>query len=136
MDLTHPLNCLTFNFQRAARSLVRGFEAAVKAHGLSAPQFSTLAALSGYGEQTVSQLADKMGTERTTMTRNLEVMAAKGWIEPAASTDLRLRAYRLTEPGRLQLNRAMPAWHAYQAGLVASLDPGMAEQLLTTMKRL
>ncbi len=136
MNLDHPLNCLTFNFQRAARSLVRGFEVAVKDAGLTAPQFTTLALLSGFGSMTVGQMAEKLGTDRTTMTRNLDLMVTKGWIVSAASDDLRIRAYQLEGLGRVQLNAAMPAWTAYQRGLVELLGPDMATRMIGVMKKL
>jgi DNA-binding MarR family transcriptional regulator len=136
MDFLHPLNCLTFNVQRAARSLGRGFEQAVKSAGLTAPQFTTLALLSGYGEMTVGQFAERLGTERTTMTRNLEVLVAKGWIAPLPSGDLRLRPFGLTDAGRERLATAMPAWTDYQTRLVDAIGSGPSETLLHVMAKL
>lgn len=128
--------CLTFNFQRSARSLARGFEAAVKHLGLTAPQFTSLSLLAGYGELTVSQIAEKIGTDRTTLTRNLELMRAKGWIAPAASEDLRLRAWGITPEGRVLLEAAMPAWREWQAHLVKTIGPDTARSLLAAMGKL
>ncbi len=136
MDFDHPLNCMTFNVQRAARSLVRDIEAAFKDTGLTAPQFSTLALLSGFGSQTVGQLADRLGTERTTLTRNLAVLAQKGWIAPVSSPDARLHAYDITEEGRAQLRAAMPAWRAFQQDLVARLGAEPSAALLTLLRSL
>jgi DNA-binding MarR family transcriptional regulator len=136
MDLTHPLHCLTFQTQRAARSLVRGFEAAAKQAGLTAPQFTTLTLLAGFSETTVTQLAERLGTERTTLTRNLDVMARQGWIEEVAAEDQRLRVWRLTDDGRGKLSDAMPVWRVYQTDLIERLGPDRAEALLTTLKTL
>lgn len=136
MDFQQPLNCLTFNLLRAARTLVRGFEEAVKESGLTAPQFSTLALLDGFGEMTVGQIAERVGAERTTMTRNLDLLAGKGWIAPVPSEDQRLRAYAITEAGRGRLAAAMPGWRAYQKRLVAALGPEAAEALIETARKL
>jgi len=136
MKLDHPANCLTFNLQRAARSLGRGFEQAAKSAGLTAPQFSTLAQLDGHGECSVSDLAEDLGTDRTTLTRNLDLMAAKGWIELAEAGDLRLRVWRLTKAGQCQLKEAMPAWTAWQAGVVGRLGEETAVTLLATVRTL
>ena len=127
---------MTFNFQRTARSLVRGFEATIKQTGLTAPQFTTLALLSGYGAMPVSQLAEKLGTERTTMSRNLDLLASKGWVVVADLADLRVHAYGLTDEGRARLNAAMPAWTAYQAKLVARLGPAFSQDMLQAMAKL
>ena len=136
MNLAHPLNCLTFNFQRTSRSLVRGFEAAISHTGLTAPQFTTLGLLSGFGALPVSQLADKLGTDRTTVSRNMDLMAAKGWVEVVDLPDQRIRAYALTEDGRARVNAALPAWTAYQAKLVAILGPTFSQDLLQAMAKL
>jgi DNA-binding MarR family transcriptional regulator len=136
MEFDRPLNCLTFNLQRATRSLVRGFEEAVREAGLTAPQFTTLALLDGFGEMSVGQIAERLGTERTTMTRNLELLADKGWIAPAAAEDQRMRAYALTEAGRRRLAAAMPAWRAYQRRLVEKLGQGQAHEFVETLRKL
>jgi DNA-binding MarR family transcriptional regulator len=136
MDLDHPLACLTFNFQRTARSLVRGFEARVKHLGLSAPQFTSLSLLAGFGELTVTQIADRIGTDRTTMTRNLEVMRVKGWIAPAVSDDLRLHIWTITPTGRALLSEAMPAWREWQAHVVKIFGHDTATTILSAMGKL
>lgn len=136
MDLSHPLNCLTFNLQRASRGLVRDLEAAAKSSGVTAPQFTTLSLISGFGELTVSQIAERMGTDRTTLTRNLAVMARKGWIVEAEVEDRRMRVWRLAAPGRKTLETALPVWRDFQAGLVEKLGADTATTLLTTLKRL
>ena len=100
---------------------MRGFEAAIQGAGLSAQQFTTLSMLSGHGERTVGQMAEQMGTDRTTMTRNLDLIATQTWIEKIDPEDRRLRLWQLTPAGREQLEAAMPEWQAWQAGLVAGL---------------
>jgi DNA-binding MarR family transcriptional regulator len=136
MDLSHPLNCLTFNLQRAARSLVRGFETAARQSGLTAPQFATLSLLAGLGPQPVTRMAEMMGADRTTITRNLDVLARNGWIEEVASEDARLHLWSVTPAGRERLAAAIPVWQEYQAGLVERLGQTKAEDLLATLARL
>lgn len=136
MDLSHPFNCLTFNLQRASRGLVRSFEEAARESGVTAPQFTTLSLIGGFGELTVTQIADRMGTDRTTLTRNLAVMARKGWIVEADADDRRLSVWRLSPQGRETLDAALPIWRRFQAGLVERIGPDTAETLLTTLKRL
>jgi DNA-binding MarR family transcriptional regulator len=136
MDLTHPFNCVTFNLQRAARNLVRGFEAAAKESGLTAPQFSTLSLMAGFGEVSVTQFSARMGTDRTTMTRNLQVLARKGWIAEVPAEDGRLHVWTLTEAGRERLAKALPVWQAYQAGLVEKLGEGRVRSVLEALTKL
>ncbi|TAG15633.1 MAG: MarR family transcriptional regulator [Rhodobacterales bacterium] len=136
MDLTHPYNCLTFNLQRATRSLMRAFEAAAKESGLTVPQFTTLSLMAGYGDMSVTQISDKMGTDRTTMTRNLDLLARKGWIASVTAEDGRLHLWALTDAGRDRLAIAMPVWQAFQAGLVDKIGADTAKATLTTLAKL
>lgn len=136
MDFGHPLNCLTFNLQRASRNLVRGFEEASKESGVTAPQFATLSLIGGFGELTVTQIAERMGTDRTTLTRNLGVMARKGWIAEAEAEDRRLTVWRLSEKGREALDAALPIWRRYQNAVLERIGPDSAKALLATLSRL
>lgn len=136
MDLTLPFNCLTFNLQRATRSLMRGFEAAAKDSGLTAPQFTTLSLMAGYGQVSVSRIADMMGTDRTTMTRNLGLLARKGWIAEVAAEDGRQHVWTLTDTGRERLASALPVWRAFQAALVDKIGDAQSRTLLETLKTL
>jgi DNA-binding MarR family transcriptional regulator len=136
MKLTHPTACLTHGLMRAARMLARGFEAKAATLGVTAPQFTVLARLSGQGPMTVSQIAMAVEADRTTMTRNLAVMAGKGWIVEASAEDRRERIWSLTDAGRATLSGVMPVWQEWQAGLVGRLGPDRATLLLSTLKAL
>jgi DNA-binding MarR family transcriptional regulator len=136
MKLTHPTACLTHGLMRTARLLSRGFEAAAAATGVSAAQFTTLALLSGHGTLTVGQIAAAVAADRTTMTRNLALLARNGWIAPADAEDRRERAWELTPAGRHKLAEVMPHWQAWQGLLVAQLGEAGATDLLTTLRRL
>jgi DNA-binding MarR family transcriptional regulator len=136
MDLTSPFNCLTFNLQRATRSLMRQFEEAAKDSGLTAPQFTTLSLISGHGHISITQLAEKLGTDRTTLTRNLDLLQKKGWIAPATAEDARLHLWGLTEAGKQVLATALPIWQAFQASLVARIGAETATATLTALRKL
>jgi DNA-binding MarR family transcriptional regulator len=136
MNLQHPTACLTHGLMSAARTLSRGFEAEAAGLGVSAAQFTALAMLSGHGSMTVTQIAAAVAADRTTMTRNLAVMAGKGWIAEAGAEDRRERAWALTDAGRKALNDVMPIWRDWQARLVARLGAEGATGLLGTLKTL
>ena len=136
MNLTHPANCLTFNLQRTTRRLMRDFEVAAKSAGLTAPQFITLALIEGFGEITITHLAERLGTDRTTMTRNLDLLSRKGWVAEAESEDARLRILKLTKAGEAKLAAALPIWTAFQTGLVENIGTETATDLLATLKKI
>ncbi len=136
MNLTHPTACLTHGLMRAARTVARGFEADAAGHGVTSPQFTALARLRFMGPMTVSQIATMVDADRTTMTRNLAVMAQKGWITEGSTDDRRERIWQLTDAGKQIVTQVMPVWQAWQAKLVNRLGPEAATGLLATLKTL
>jgi DNA-binding MarR family transcriptional regulator len=136
MDMQHPLNCLTFATQRAARNLARGLEAALRPVGLTAPQFTTLSLMSPAKPESIAALATRLGTERTTMTRNLLVMTRKGWVESRPRTDAAPGGYVLTAEGQAVLAKALPLWTSHQARMVRQLGEDFAQTLIYNARRL
>jgi len=101
--------CFALHARMTARLLSRTYEAALRPLGLKLPQFGILGAV-GHGA-TVSEtvLAERLGLERTTLVRNLKILAQKGWIEPVAGNGRGLR-HRLTPTGQALLDAAIPLW--------------------------
>jgi len=59
-------------------------------------------------------LANKLGLERTTLTRGAALLERNGWVEAKSSDDGRERLLQLTNAGRRKLEAAYPAWKAAQ----------------------
>lgn len=103
-------DCHCLEARRRARAITRLYEEKLRPFGLRATQFSVLATLKLKGPMPVTELADFLVLERTTMTRGAALMEKHGWIKPAASKDARVRAWQLTSAGRGKLKEAFPAW--------------------------
>lgn len=110
-------DCYCLDARRRARAITRLYEEKLRPYGLRATQFSVLATLKLKGPTPVSELAEFLVLERTTMTRGAAVMEKRGWIEPAETDDARVRAWQLTESGRKKLKEAFPAWKEVQESL-------------------
>lgn len=114
-DLSPTRHCRCLAARREARELTRLYEEHLRPHGLRATQFSVLAALWIKGATPITELADILGLERTTLTRGANLMERNGWIQEAPSKDGRVRAIRLTDDGRAKVEGAYPAWEEAQA---------------------
>jgi DNA-binding MarR family transcriptional regulator len=114
MDLSACKACYCLAARRAARAITRLYEKKLRPHGLRATQFSILAALALKGPTPVSELAELLGLERTTLTRSAALLERNGWIATAPSEDARKHPLRLTEAGRRKLEGAFPAWKEVQ----------------------
>jgi len=135
MNFNDPINCLTYNAQRIARSLGRQMESALRPVGLTNQQFSTLTILRYYKTMSTLELADKLGVERTTMTRNIEQMNRKNWLRPAIVEDKRVRAFQVTEAGLKLQSEALPLWQEQQAKLMSFVGNNTARELVALAKK-
>jgi DNA-binding MarR family transcriptional regulator len=114
VDLSACRGCHCLAARRHARAITRLFEEKLRPYGLRATQFSVLAALALKGPTPVTDLADMLGLERTTLTRIGAVLERNGWVGTARSGDARERPFLLTEAGRRKLEGAFPAWKEAQ----------------------
>lgn len=122
-DLSITRECYCLAARRKARALTRFYEEQLRPHGLRATQFSILAALMLKGPTPISELAELLGLERTTLTRAAEVMKRNGWIEPEPADDGRVHALRLTQTGLRKLTEAYPAWEQAQQAVADNKGP-------------
>ena len=106
----NPADCLCFNLRKTMRAVSRLYDASLAPLGLKNTQFSLLAVLDGIGPSTVSNLAEYMVMERTTLTRNLRPLERDGLLSLAAGADRRQRVAKLTPAGRKLLAKALPLW--------------------------
>ena len=117
-------DCLCLNTQRTARAVARAYDAAFKPVGLTSGQFSILAALNQPRPVSIGLLADGLGLERTTLTRNLVPLETAGLIRSVPGDhDKRVRGLCLTAQGLARLALAIPLWQAAQAETTARLAP-------------
>jgi DNA-binding MarR family transcriptional regulator len=63
----------------------------------------------------MTRLADLLGVERTTLTRNLTVLARRGLVGWTGADDGRVRKAMLTKAGDAMLHKCMPRWAAAEA---------------------
>ena len=107
--------CLCLGAQRRGRQLARRYDAALRPVGLTSGQFSILASLNQPEPVPLTRLAEILGLDRTTLTRNLRALDEGGLVRSQAGDgDRRLRQLALTGAGRDKLRAAMPFWRAAQ----------------------
>ena len=81
--LTHSGMCL--NARKLARTLTNRYDEALKPSGLKMTQFSVLAHARAFGEIGLSELADAMDLDQTTLSRNVELLRRDGFLAVAKS---------------------------------------------------
>lgn len=107
--------CACNQLRRATRPITALYESALAPSGLKATQLPILVALGSAGDLSVSTLADALSLDRTTLTRNLKVLEARGLIRTGESADdARVRMVSLTLEGAAVLATALERWEAMQ----------------------
>ena len=77
----------------------------------------------------VAELAERLGTERTTLTRNLKPLIEAQWITLEPGADSRQRIVTITAAGRAKVEEAYVAWRAAQSALEDLLGPSAVRSL-------
>jgi DNA-binding MarR family transcriptional regulator len=128
-ELFETAQCLCLASRRAARVITRRFDAALRPYGIKATQFTLLAVLALKGPLSIGALADLIGAERTTLTRNLAVAGEQSLVRIGSGADARARIASITARGRQTLRRAFPAWRKTQNELTNAIGIKTADNL-------
>jgi len=124
--------------RRAARRVTQVYDHALASSGLKTTQFSLLAVLSREDATegvAIIRLAEKLGMDRTTLTRNLAVVERNGLVTVRTGDDPRSRLVVLTKAGRSALESAAPLWAKAQAEMAGKIGTDK-EKFLELTRRL
>jgi DNA-binding MarR family transcriptional regulator len=128
---TNPINstelsqvvstCACFNLRKAARAITQHFDEILEPSGLLITQFTILVAVEIAKAGTINELAEVLGMDRTTLTRNLKPLEREGWLKSEPGQDLRTRIVSLTTDGEAALAKALPLWRQAQTDVEEAL---------------
>jgi DNA-binding MarR family transcriptional regulator len=122
LDLLACRSCLCLASRRASRAITRAFDRRLRSCGIRSTQFSILVTLMERGPTTIGDLAEALGIERTTLTRNLRVVEDRGWVKiSVGDLDGRSRVVMATRKGRTAVATALPSWREAQDAAAAAL---------------
>ncbi|MHB8595322.1 MAG: MarR family winged helix-turn-helix transcriptional regulator [Ktedonobacteraceae bacterium] len=108
-------NCVCANIRRTDRVVTAFYDEMLAPSGLSAPQFGLLSTLAAVAPITINGLAEVLGIDRTTLTRNLDVLMKQHLVQSREGKDRRIRLVLPTREGEEALKVAMPLWQEAQA---------------------
>lgn len=115
-------DCLLTRTRRISRVLTSIYDHALRPFGVNSPQFTLLVVISRLGPVSRAEIGRQNHQDRSTLTRNLQLIIAEGWVEEVQHTATgRSRPLALTAKGRNLLQSAAPAWRTAQAQASAIL---------------
>jgi DNA-binding MarR family transcriptional regulator len=111
--------------QRAARTLARRFDEALRPLGMTSGQFSLLMSLNRPAPPTMKDVADLLAMDRTTLTAALKPLVRRKLVRIAVDKeDRRSRRLILTDDGEALLSAAVPIWKREHAAIERALPRG------------
>ena len=129
--------CLCLHVQRAARTLARRFDEALRPFGLTNGQFSLLMSLNRPEPASMASVAGLLAMDRTTLTAALKVLKGRGLVKVVADqTDRRGRKLSLTSAGEKLLASAVPVWeqtHRDLEALIKDVNPDRLRSALLAL---
>jgi DNA-binding MarR family transcriptional regulator len=99
-------------------------------------QLNVLVATAKLGVAHPARVCDILQLDVSTLSRNVERMRAKRWLEVVPADDARTQPFRLTDQGRRILERAIPAWEKAQNEAVQLLGEDVVAMLDRIAKNL
>ena len=128
--------CLVFNTRMAARAVTRRYDGLLRPYGVTSAQFSLLGGIKRGEGQSVSDLAERNGIDRTSLTRNLDRLERMGLITSAPAAKGNARVCDLTADGEALVAKLVPLWVKAQTEMRQLLSAGDFSTTLGVLKRL
>jgi DNA-binding MarR family transcriptional regulator len=123
--------CVCFHLRRSARTVTQFYDRTLAPSGLRATQFTLMTVVRRTGGLPFSSLADVLGMDRTTLTRNLRPLEREGLVKIEPGSDRRVRLVRLTSRGERKQAEAEPLW----AKAHARVTDGIGEKTWRTLQK-
>ena len=122
--------CLCHHIRRAARSVTRAFDLALRDVGLNYSQFNMLVVIATLEPASGSDVARELAMDRTTMSRNIMPLKRRGFIDVNAGRGRRAAILRLSPAGQMVLKNGSALWRNAQREVSSKLGPSKTAQLL------
>jgi DNA-binding MarR family transcriptional regulator len=131
------VQCVGFRLRKATRQVSQIYDQALQQFDLTGTQFSLLSHLPRGRQLPVGDLAEELGSDSSTLTRNLGLLERRGLVKlVAAPYDRRVRLVLSTKEGQALQKRAVPAWRAARSELERRIGSEAFEQLKQALDRL
>jgi DNA-binding MarR family transcriptional regulator len=128
--------CLAVRLRTLNRAVTALYDEALRPHGIRVGQLNLLAAVARVGTARPGDLCRVLRMDKSTLSRDVEVLRRNGWLEVDESADARARPLRLSTPGQALLETVIPAWRQAQEKAEALIGPEATAALGRVVDRL
>lgn len=127
--------CVAVRLRMLNRIVTNIYDEALRPLDLKVSQMNILVAAAKLGTARPVAVCEHLHLDVSTLSRNVDRMKARGWLEVVPDEDGRSQPFRLTREGRKLLEKAIPAWSQAQQRVKTVLGEGFTGQLNQTVKR-
>ena len=118
--------CIANKVRLLNRAVTAIYDEALRPHELKISQMSVLVTVSVLGRASPGAVGRRLHMEKSTLSRNVDRMRARGWLEAAPTENGRDTELYVTAAGRRLLKKVHPAWSAAQERAAELLgEPGV-----------
>jgi DNA-binding MarR family transcriptional regulator len=128
--------CIAGHLRLLNRVVTNIYDEAFRPLGLKVSQANILIIVAQQGLTRPADVCERLQLDASTLSRNVERMRAKGWLEMVSGDDARTQSFRLTAQGRKLLERAYPLWQEAQQRAADILGKEEVEVLNRTAEKL
>jgi DNA-binding MarR family transcriptional regulator len=107
-------DCVAVRLRLLNRVITNLYDDALRPLGLKVSQMNILVVAARLGVAEPSQVCRILQLDLSTLSRNLERLRARGWIEAVPCRDARVHPFRVTDAGRVLIQEAYPVWKEAQ----------------------
>jgi DNA-binding MarR family transcriptional regulator len=127
--------CVAVRLRMLNRVITNIYDNALRPLDLKVSQMNILVAAAKMGTARPSDVCEYLHLDVSTLSRNVERMKARGWLQVVPDDDGRSQPFQLTPQGRKLLEKAVPAWSKAQREVKQVLGERFVDQLNQAMKR-
>jgi len=128
--------CVCGNLRRTSRAITQFYDKLLAPSGISITQFALLRAIFIGNSSTISKLSKEMYIDRTTLTRNLDLLKKHGLIQIESSSDKRKRIVSITNIGKAQMTKVLPLWERAQGSIMEKFGKGNWREINTGLNEI
>jgi DNA-binding MarR family transcriptional regulator len=119
--------CIAVRVRLINRVITALYDEALRPHGLRISQANILVLVAHQGEVRPVDVCRMLRIEKSTLSRDVELMKRAGWLESVPPEGGRNQTIRLTPEGMKLLVKVQPAWEKAQAEATRLIgEPGVA----------
>ena len=130
---TAPQGCTNFKLRQLTRLVSQHCEPHFADSGLKTTQYSLLAHIDVLGPIAPGELARRMDLDASTLTRNLQLLLAGGWVDMLPGEDARSRLVQVTAEGHAKRMAMKADWKRAQLSLNEHLGDARVQRLHTLL---